>query len=109
MTSPSLKRCARRRGEDIERPAAKSAPGKRREGAQDGFQSCRRGARGTYRKSAARFEESAYDARMPESMRALAEKSVAHTRELYVHSFEAVLSGLKRSSSRLVRAPSAQS
>jgi hypothetical protein len=28
---------------------------------------------------------------MPESMRALAEKSVAQTRELYVHSLEAVL------------------
>ena len=48
-------------------------------------------ARGTYRKTAARFEEFAYDAQMPESMRALAEKSVAQTRELYVHSLEAVL------------------
>ena len=48
-------------------------------------------ARGTYRKTAARFEEFAYDPQMPESMRALAEKSVAQTRELYVHSFEAVL------------------
>ena len=48
-------------------------------------------ARGTYRKSAARFEPFAYDAQMPESMRALAEKSVAQTREFYVHSFEAVL------------------
>ena len=53
-------------------------------------------ARGTYRKSAARFEEFAYDAQMPESMRALAEKSVAHTRELYVHSFEAVLASWER-------------
>ena len=48
-------------------------------------------ARGTYRKSAARFEPFAYDAQMPESMRALAEKSVAQTREFYVHSLEAVL------------------
>ena len=48
-------------------------------------------ARGTYRKTAARFEEFAYDAQMPESMRALAETSVAQTRELYVHSLEAVL------------------
>jgi hypothetical protein len=47
-------------------------------------------ARGTYRKTAARFEEFAYDAQMPESMRALAEKSVAQTRELYVHSPEAM-------------------
>ena len=53
-------------------------------------------ARGTYRKSAARFEEFAYDAQMPESIRALAEKSVAHTRELYVHSFEAVLASWER-------------
>ena len=48
-------------------------------------------ARGTYRKTAARFEEFAYDAQMPESMRALAENSVAQTRELYAHSLEAVL------------------
>ena len=47
--------------------------------------------RGTYRKSAVRFEEFAYDAQMPESMRALAEKSVAQARELYVLSLEAVL------------------
>ena len=53
-------------------------------------------ARGTYRKTAARFEEFAYDAQMPESMRALAEKSVAHTRELYVHSLEAVLESWER-------------
>jgi hypothetical protein len=33
---------------------------------------------------------------MPESMRALAEKSVAQTRELYVHSFEAVLENWER-------------
>jgi hypothetical protein len=52
--------------------------------------------RGTYRKTAARFEEFAYDAQMPESMRALAEKSVAQTRELYVHSFEAVLESWER-------------
>jgi hypothetical protein len=53
-------------------------------------------ARGTYRKTAARFEGFAYDAQMPESMRALAEKSVAQTRELYVHSLEAVLESWER-------------
>ena len=53
-------------------------------------------ALGTYRKTAARFEEFAYDAQMPESMRALAEKSVAQTRELYVHSLEAVLESWER-------------
>jgi phasin family protein len=50
-------------------------------------------ARGPYRKTAARFEEFAYDGQMPESMRALAENSVAQTRELYARSFEAVLEG----------------
>ena len=53
-------------------------------------------ARDTYRKTAARFEEFAYDGQMPKSMRALAEKSVAQTRELYVHSFEAVLESWER-------------
>ena len=53
-------------------------------------------ARGTYRKTAARFEEFAYDAQMPKLMRALAEKSVAQTRELYVHSLEAVLESWER-------------
>ena len=53
-------------------------------------------ARGTYGKTAARFEEFAYDAQMPESMRALAETSVAQTRELYVHSLEAVLESWER-------------
>src|SRR6478736_659162 len=53
-------------------------------------------ALGTYRKTAARFEEFAYDAQMPESMRALAEKSVAQTRELYMHFLEAVLESWER-------------
>ena len=53
-------------------------------------------ARGTYRKTVARFEEFAYDAQIPESMRALAEKSVAQTREFYVHSLEAVLESWER-------------
>jgi hypothetical protein len=53
-------------------------------------------ARGTYRKTAARFEEFTRDAQMPESMRALAEKSVAQTRELYVHSLEAMLESWER-------------
>jgi len=47
--------------------------------------------RGTYPKTANRFEKFAYDGQMPESMRALAEQSVAQTRELYVHSLDAVL------------------
>src|SRR5262245_45133667 len=52
-------------------------------------------ARGTYRKPAL-YEEFAYDAQMPESMRALAEKSVAQTRDLYVRSLEAVLESWER-------------
>jgi hypothetical protein len=48
-------------------------------------------ARATYRKTTAQFEEFARDAVTPESMRALAETSVAQTRELYEHSLEAVL------------------
>ena len=48
-------------------------------------------ARGTYRKTAAQFEEFARDAQMPESLRALAEKSVAQTRELCEHSLETAL------------------
>ena len=53
-------------------------------------------SRGTNRKTAAQFEEFAYDGQMPKSMRALAEKGVAQTRELYVHSFEAVLESWER-------------
>lgn len=52
-------------------------------------------ARGTYRKSAAHFEEF-IRAQMPESISALAEKSVAQTRELYEHSLEAVLESWER-------------
>jgi hypothetical protein len=48
-------------------------------------------ARTTYRKTAAQFDPLAGTTQMPESVRALAEKSVAQTRELYVHSLEAVL------------------
>jgi hypothetical protein len=53
-------------------------------------------ARGTYRKTAAQFEEFAREAQMPDSVRALAEKSVAQTRELYEHSLEAVLESWER-------------
>ena len=52
--------------------------------------------RGTHRKTAAQLEEFAYDTQMPESVRALAEKSVAQTRELYEHSLEAVLESWER-------------
>ena len=52
--------------------------------------------RDTYRKTAAQFEEFARDAQMPESLRALAEKSVAQTRELCEHSLETVLDSWER-------------
>jgi len=53
-------------------------------------------ARGTYRKTSAQFEEFIRDAQVPESMRTLAEKSVAQTRELCEHSLEAVLESWER-------------
>jgi hypothetical protein len=49
-------------------------------------------ARGTYRKTAAQFEEFA----LPESLRALGEKSVAQTRELCENSLETVLDSWER-------------
>jgi hypothetical protein len=52
--------------------------------------------RGTYRKTAAQFEDFTRDAQMPESVRTLAEKSIAQTRELYEHSLEAVLESWER-------------
>ena len=53
-------------------------------------------AHSTDRKTAAQFEEFARDAQTPDSVRALAEKSVAQTRELYEHSLEAVLESWER-------------
>jgi hypothetical protein len=45
-------------------------------------------ARETYRKTAVQFEELARDT--PEAMRALAERNVAQTREVYEHSKNAL-------------------
>jgi hypothetical protein len=59
--------------------------------AQKGRKAVAEKARTTYRRTAVQFDQLAQTAQMPESVRALAEKSVAQTRELYVHSFEAVL------------------
>ena len=53
-------------------------------------------ASGTYCKTSAQFEEFVRDAQMPESLRALAEKSVAQTRELCEHSLGAVLDSWER-------------
>lgn len=49
----------------------------------------------TYRKTAAQFEEFARDTQMPEAMRALAEKNIAQTRELYEQSKNALDSVLE--------------
>src|SRR5512144_2714285 len=53
-------------------------------------------ASGTYRKTAVQFEEFTRHAQMPESISALAEKSVAQTREFYEHSLEDVLESWER-------------
>jgi hypothetical protein len=53
-------------------------------------------ASGTYCKTSAQFEEFVRDAQVPESMRTLAEKSVAQTRELCEHSLGAVLESWER-------------
>ena len=57
-------------------------------------------ARETYRKTAAQFEELAKNTQMPEAMRALAERNLAQTRQVYEHSknaLEAALETLGRS------------
>ena len=59
--------------------------------AQKGRKAVAETARTTYRRTAVQFDQLAQTAQMPEQIRALAEKSVAQTRELYVHSLEAVL------------------
>jgi phasin len=54
----------------------------------------------TYRKTAAQFEDFAFNPPISEAMRALAEKNVAQTRELYEqsrHALEAALETLERS------------
>jgi hypothetical protein len=52
--------------------------------------------RGTYLKTAVKFEELVRDAQMPHSMRTLAEKSVVQTRELCERSLETVLESWER-------------
>ena len=97
MTKSSVRKTAAEKARSKHRKTTrKVGTGKAYSRSQDRFQSCRRERARTYRKTAARFEEFAYDAQMPESMRALAEKSVAQTRELYVHSLDAVLGSWER-------------
>jgi phasin len=57
-------------------------------------------ARDTYRRTAAQFEDWAFDTPLVEAMRTLAENNVAQTREAYEHSkdaLEAALETLERS------------
>jgi len=57
-------------------------------------------ARNTYRKTAPQFEELARENDVPEAMRALAEKNIAQTREIYEsskHALETVLETWERS------------
>jgi phasin len=57
-------------------------------------------ARDTYRKAAAQLEDLAGDTQVPEAMRALAEKNIAQTREIYERSkdaLDAVLESWERS------------
>jgi phasin len=57
-------------------------------------------ARDTYRKAAAQFEDLAGDGQVPEAMRALAEKNIAQTRQIYERSkdaLDAVLESWERS------------
>ena len=97
MTKSSVRKAAPKRRNTHRKTTRKVGAGKAHSGnRKTASKVAAEKARGTYRKTAARFEEFAYDAQMPESMRALAEKSVAQTRELYVHSLEAVLEGWER-------------
>lgn len=53
----------------------------------------------SYRKTATQFEELVHDTQLPEAMRALAEKNIAQTRELYERSkdaFEAIIERWER-------------
>jgi hypothetical protein len=93
MTKSSTRKAA---AEKANRKAARKVGAGKAQDRKTASKAVTEKASGTYRKSAGKFEEFARDAQMPESMRALAEKSVAHTRELYEHSFEAVLGSWER-------------
>ena len=52
-------------------------------------------ARDTFEKTAVQFEKSALDTPLPDAMRAVAEKNVAQTREVYERSKDALEAALK--------------
>jgi hypothetical protein len=93
MTKSSVRKAAAQKARSTYRKTARKVGAAKAHGSgrKTASKAVAEKARGPYRKTAARFEEFAYDGQMPESMRALAEKSVAQTRELYVHSLEAIL------------------
>jgi len=92
--------CAERLG--LELPAQRTNPTKRHTimAESDNPKVAAEKARDTYRKTAAQFEELALDTQVPEAMRALVEKNITQTRELYERSkdaLEAVLGSWERS------------
>ena len=93
MTKSSVRKAAAEKtGSKYRKTTRKVGTGKaRRSDRKTASKTVAESARDSYRKSGARFEQFAYDAQMPESVRALAEKSVAQVRELYVYSLEAAL------------------
>ena len=93
MTKSSVRKAAAEKaGSKYRKTTRKVGTGKARSSARKtASKTVAESARDSYRKTGARFEQFAYDAQMPESMRALAENSVAQVRELYAHSLEAVL------------------
>ena len=95
MTKSSVRKAAAAKtGSKYRRTTRKVGTGKARSSDREtASKTVAESARDSYRKTGAQF---AYDAQMPDTMRALAEKSVAQTRELYVHSLEAVLGSWER-------------
>jgi len=97
MTKSSVRKAAAKKARGADRKTArKVGAGKAHSTDRKTAKAVAEKARGTYRKTAAQFEDFARDAQMPGSVRALAEKNVAQTRELYEHSLEAVLESWER-------------
>jgi len=98
MTKSSVRKAAAEKtGNKYRKTTRKVGTGKARSSARKtASKTVAESARDSYRKTGARFEQFAYDAQMPESMRALAENSIAQVRELYAYSLEAALENWER-------------
>ena len=98
MTKSSVRKAAAEKtGNKYRKTTRKVGTGKARSSARKtASKTVAESARDNYRKTGARFEQFAYDAQMPESMRALAENSIAQVRELYAYSLEAALENWER-------------